>query len=215
MSLDRGLFIDLDGTLANSLPVMRLAYDQFLARFDKLGNDIEFGEINGPPLSKIVEILADTHSLPGTTHDLMSAYKAIIALVYKSVQPNEGAMELLHSAKAQGYKVGVVTSNSAKLTTDWLQRVGIYKLLDTLVTGEQVSQGKPNPEPYLTALEKTGCVAHRSFAVEDSFMGVRASVDAGLNTFHLSNASTNKKYVGVTTVSKLSDLITLLPGKQS
>jgi beta-phosphoglucomutase-like phosphatase (HAD superfamily) len=45
-----GLFIDLDGTLADSLGVLRRVYFLFLREFDQEGSDAEFDRLNGPKI---------------------------------------------------------------------------------------------------------------------------------------------------------------------
>src|SRR5271166_2066937 len=53
----RGLFLDLDGTLADSLGVLRRVYFCFLREFNQEGSDAEFDRLNGPKLSEIVGAL--------------------------------------------------------------------------------------------------------------------------------------------------------------
>lgn len=55
----RGLFLDLDGTLADSMPVMRETYFRFLARRGAQGSQEEFDSLAGRPLSDISVILKE------------------------------------------------------------------------------------------------------------------------------------------------------------
>src|SRR5688572_8005467 len=57
------LLLDFDGTLADSLGVMRSVYDQFLLSHDKEPSDAEFESLNGPPLFEVVRRLKCTHGL--------------------------------------------------------------------------------------------------------------------------------------------------------
>lgn len=209
----KGLFIDLDGTLADSLPVMRIVYARFLAPFEKPDSDAEFNALNGPPLSEVVATLAATHALPGSHEALMTLFQETIAAAYLEVSPNEGAEALLAVARDQGRKIGVVTSNSSALTWSWLLHVGLAELIDTVVAGEDVSRGKPDPEPYLTAMAQTACAAEGSVAVEDTVTGARAALAAGLSTFLLadSNASAD---LGATNIATLSELTSALLKQQ-
>jgi phosphoglycolate phosphatase-like HAD superfamily hydrolase len=61
-----GLFLDLDGTLADSLSLMRANYDRLLARHDRQGSDAEFDRMNGPPLSLVSQELIRAHGLKTT-----------------------------------------------------------------------------------------------------------------------------------------------------
>jgi beta-phosphoglucomutase-like phosphatase (HAD superfamily) len=58
--------------------------------------------------------------------------------------------------------------------------LGIGPRLPIVVIGSELARSKPDPLPYLTALERTGAVAAHSIAFEDSLSGVRAAVAADL-----------------------------------
>lgn len=204
-----GLFLDLDGTLADSLSVMRTAYHAFLSQCGRSGSDAEFVSLNGPPLSEIVDVLAATHGLSFSHEQLLAAYKRLIRDAYLDVAPDEAAGDLLRTARRLGFKVAVVTSNSAELATAWLARVGLMAMVDAVVGGDEVGQGKPNPEPYLLALRRSDCDPAASFAVEDSLMGAQASVSAGIPTFLLSD-SPGGPPDGVVVVGRLGDVTDFL-----
>jgi beta-phosphoglucomutase-like phosphatase (HAD superfamily) len=61
-----------------------------------------------------------------------------------------------------------------------LAALGIGQRLPILVIGAELARSKPDPLPYLTALERTGALASRSLAFEDSLSGVRSAAAAGL-----------------------------------
>ncbi|NQV82503.1 MAG: HAD-IA family hydrolase [Rhodospirillales bacterium] len=180
-----GLFLDLDGTLADSLGVMRRVYFRFLSDLDRAGSDGEFDSLNGPPLRVIIERLQETHRLDGAIDDLHDRYIAQVADCYRDVAPMDGAKELLAAAQGQGWPIAVVTSNEKKLVTEWLNRTGLDAWIEVIVSGEDVAHGKPDPEPYEAALRQTRCSAPGSIAVEDSLIGATAARAAGLRTFLL------------------------------
>lgn len=181
----RCLLLDLDGTLADSLGVMRRAYGRFLSDHDRIPDDAEFLALNGPPLAEVVRRLALTHAIPGAQADLLSRYEATIDGLYRTVPPNPGGPALLASAKAAGVTVGIVTSNSRRRTMDWLEATGLAALVDFVVGAEDAGRGKPFPDPYLAALARGGCGAEEAVAIEDSPQGVAAASGAGIPTLQL------------------------------
>ncbi len=187
--MSRALFLDLDGTLADSLSVMRAVYGDFLARFGESGSEAEFDRLNGPPLAEVVADLARTHAIDLPPASLVEIYWGLVEEAYLKVVPRAGAAELLRSARAQGMAVGVVTSSSARLTRTWLGKVGLHEQVDVIVGGEDVARGKPDPEPYAIALQRAGCEAAASLAVEDSAAGARAAIVAGIPTLFLADPS--------------------------
>ena len=176
----RGLFLDLDGTLADSLGLLRGAYHGFLARFGAVGSEAEFQSLNGPPLADIVATLRRSHGLVPEVGDLLDLYAGLIARDHAAVPPAPGARAVLERARQKGWVVAVVTSTARDPARRWLERVGLDTLVDELVGGDEVSVGKPDPEPYRLALRRTGCVAARSLAVEDSPQGASSAAAAGL-----------------------------------
>ena len=180
-----GLFVDLDGTLADSLSVMRQVYRRFLSNHGRPDDDGEFDRLNGPPLAQVVGHLARDHGLAEPLEILVAQYWQLIEQAYESVAPMAGAAELLAVAREFALPVALVTSNDGALAARWLARVGLADGFTAIIGGADVTHGKPDPEPYHLALRRTGCRAAVSWAVEDSGAGVRAAHAAGLQTFHL------------------------------
>lgn len=183
MSQSRGLFLDLDGTLADSLGVMRGVYGRFLAERSRPASDTEFSSLNGPPLAEVVRRLAATHSLVEPLGDLLAAYRRLIVDAYDAVRPMPGAAEIVETARRHGWIVGVVTSNGRDIVGRWLAHAGLAAGVDVLVAGEDVVHGKPAPDPYRLAVKRGECRVSSSIAVEDSPQGAQAAVAAGLRTF--------------------------------
>jgi HAD superfamily hydrolase (TIGR01509 family) len=178
-----GLFLDLDGTLADSLSLMREVYRLFLEKYSRTPSNDEFDAMNGPPLVEVVKSLAIIHGLDSTLEDLLSEYNCLIDNVYGLVSPSPNARALLEEARKRGWVIGIVTSNDEKRTREWLNKNGLISLVDSVVTGTDVTNGKPEPDPYLLALERSGCVASLAIAVEDSPQGAQSAIRAGLRTF--------------------------------
>ena len=89
----------------------------------------------------------------------------------------EGAAELLNRLPADVW--AIVTSGSKELATARLQRVNL-PIPRTLVTGDDVRQGKPAPEPYLVAAKRLGVAVGRCVVVEDAPAGIEAAHAAGM-----------------------------------
>lgn len=181
----RGLFLDLDGTLADSLPVMQAVYERFMAAHGKTGSADEFERLNGPPLMEVVAALKDAHALPSAVGDLLTEYAVLIVAAQRGVQPMAGARALVEAASDGGWTVGVVTSGNAGAARTWLDRVGLADRIAVVIGADEEGAGKPAPDPYLAALEAAECRASVSMAVEDSVLGATAAVAAGLQTYVL------------------------------
>ena len=177
------ILIDLDGTLADSLSVMREAYQVFLGGFRIEGTDTEFASLNGPPLTEVVRRLKVTHDLAHDAERLTEQYFGIIDQLYSGVSPSIGARQLLAVAKNHNCRVAIVTSNSSERTSAWLSRVGLSEFVDFIISGEQVKYGKPDPEPYVLASRMVDAPVDRIIAIEDSIQGATSAIGAGLFTY--------------------------------
>ncbi len=100
------------------------------------------------------------------------------------VTPFPGAVEMVAALRARGVAVGVVTSKRLEIARRTLARCGFTDGYDVLVCADEVTRGKPDPEPVILALERldlTGA-ADRTLFVGDSPHDLKAGRAAGTKT---------------------------------
>jgi HAD superfamily hydrolase (TIGR01509 family) len=90
-----------------------------------------------------------------------------------------GALELLRSIASAGIRQAIVTTSSRRLATIVSAALAEHVVLSEVVTGDDVSRGKPDPEPYLLAARRLGVPIADCAAVEDSPTGLAAAVASG------------------------------------
>ena len=93
-----------------------------------------------------------------------------------------GAPEILFAIKEKGIKIALVTSSGHKTVERYLQMSRLESVFDIIMTGDQVKNGKPHPEIFLTAAERLGVSPKHCMVVEDSPNGIRAGHAAGMFT---------------------------------
>jgi len=178
----RGLLLDLDGTLADSLPVLYAVYCRFLMTLGHTGHEAEFQRLNGPPLPEIVADLQATYDLPGRVDDLHALYQELLDDAHAHTPPAAGARSVLTRARSRGWVIAIATSATHAAAQRWIQRNRFDEFVAAVVGGDDVSRWKPDPEAYQTALLLIGSVAGVSLAVEDSEHGALAALGAGIPT---------------------------------
>jgi HAD superfamily hydrolase (TIGR01509 family) len=116
---------------------------------------------------------ADIESLRNQRNVLYGQLLAEAPLVINGV---DRVLASLHGR----YLMGVVTS-SRKDHFDVIHRnTGLLKYFDFVLTGEDYTRVKPEPDPYLKAIEKSGCGPEECLAIEDSLRGLTSAKAAGI-----------------------------------
>ena len=208
----KGIFFDFDGTLANCIDVMSKAYESFLYEYKIQPSQEEFKSLNGPPLSIVVNKLKKAHKLPHSDEFLLNRYNEIIDNLYVDVSLNDGAFELIGSAIENSILLAIVTSNSKKRVNNWLLKSNLINKFNFIVSGEDVSLGKPHPEPYLLALALAKLSHNQVVAIEDSEQGANSAFTAGIKTYLLtSGKNMNQHNEGnihhINSLSSLNDIL--------
>jgi HAD superfamily hydrolase (TIGR01509 family) len=176
----QALLFDLDGTLIDSDPDHLLAFQEVLAPHGiALDRALYATHIMGASNA----IIGDRFLPHLPAEERASVFEAKEA-AYRNrlgvATPTVGAAELLAFASARGLPCAVVTNAPRANAEKALAVIGLAEHLPILVIGGELARPKPDPLPYLTALELTDASAERSVAFEDSLSGVRAAVAAGL-----------------------------------
>lgn len=92
----------------------------------------------------------------------------------------KGTREILEFLKKNGAKVAIASSSRVGMVEDNLKNTGLTGFFDKIVGGNLVTHSKPDPEIYLKACELLGVKPEETFAVEDSYNGIRAASAAGM-----------------------------------
>ncbi|MBD5158113.1 MAG: HAD family phosphatase [Butyrivibrio sp.] len=106
--------------------------------------------------------------------------KAFDAILSKGVPLMKGTREILEFLKEKGARVAIASSSRVGMVEDNLKNTGLTGFFDKIVGGNLVTHSKPNPEIYLKACELLGVKPEESYAVEDSYNGIRAASAAGM-----------------------------------
>ena len=103
--------------------------------------------------------------------------------VLPEAKPMPGARSLLEQIKADGLQIVLVTGSAQHSLLERLNRdyPSIFHS-DLMVTGFDVTYGKPDPEPYLMAMHKAAVRPDETMVVENAPLGVRSAVAAGAYT---------------------------------
>jgi len=200
------LLFDNDGTLLSSLASVERCWTQWREEYGITAEAFARVGLHGRPAAEIAADLLPAEAVPG-------AVARIEQLEVDDV-PNGGAVllpgtaEFLASLPADRW--AVVTSATRRLAEARLDAVGI--LPKTLVTADDVTRGKPDPEPYLLAARELGVDPARCVVFEDAPAGLQAGRAAGMTTVALATTHEAHELTADLVVGDLSALSALVSG---
>ena len=114
-----------------------------------------------------------------------------------------GARELLDALAAAGVPMALVTSSFAVLADPFAAAVGLF---GAVVSGDEVSRPKPDPEPYVLAARKLGLDPGVCVAVEDSRSGIASAVGSGARVLAVEVLQAVEARAGLSIVGSLTDV---------
>lgn len=100
----------------------------------------------------------------------------------KGAPVKKGLYEILEFLKDNDIKIALATSTSRQTSLVNLESAKVKKYFNALVCGEDVTNGKPDPEVFLTAAKRIGIEPDQCVAFEDSFNGIRSAFASGMTT---------------------------------
>lgn len=194
--INEAVLFDLDGVIASSEIQKAAAHVQTV--LDLGGTDSPalralYGEIIGHSFETTRDRFLACAGLPSTS-TLRQAYLEHYHILYQDminkVQLTPGTQALLQALTSRTYRLGLVSSAHGDEVTALLRRHQIASFFTVVITREHVTAHKPNPEPYLKALESLDLAEHPELAVvfEDTWAGITAARAAGLTVFAVRHA---------------------------
>jgi HAD superfamily hydrolase (TIGR01509 family) len=176
------LLFDLDGTLTDTDALHLRAYQTLLARSGRSITERDYKtRIMGAANEAIMTWLFPDE--PVERHRAIAEEKERLFRSFAShMEPLPGLLDLLAWAATHGIKTAVVTNAPRANAEMMLSALRLSDRFPVLVIGDELARGKPDPLPYLTALQRLGSGPGAALAFEDSRSGVQAASTAGVET---------------------------------
>jgi len=186
----RALIFDVDGTLAETEELHRLAFNE---TFRASGLDWEWDQ---PLYAKLLEVtggkerirhyidvfgakpVLDNSAIAGLHRDKTRRYTDLVETGGLALKP--GIEALLTEAQAKGLKLAIATTTSRPNVDALLRATLGAQPFDVIAAGDEVAAKKPAPDVYLLALDRLGLPASCCVALEDTLNGLKSAQCAGL-----------------------------------
>ncbi|MEU4512750.1 HAD family phosphatase [Nonomuraea wenchangensis] len=215
MSME-AVFFDMDGLLVDSERVWLEIETGVMARLGAAWTPEHQAHLVGGSMERTIDYMLAVSGAevpPDTVRAWM--VDGMVARLSAGVELMPGAVELLDAVRAEGVPAGLVTSSLNEIAGAVLKGVG-REHFDVIVTADDVTHTKPDPEPYLTAARLLGVEPVRCVVLEDSPSGVAAATAAGCAVVAVPNIlpiepAPGRLVVPSLTAVTVADLRALLP----
>ncbi|MFD2205725.1 HAD family hydrolase [Kiloniella antarctica] len=139
--------------------------------------------------------------------DYNRLYSQIVtAEFHRDIPIKPGVRELLSLLRTLEIPIAVATSTDRGAANDHLSRAELAPYFRAIITRDDVSRGKPHPEPYLLAANTLGVDAKYCLALEDSHNGVRSAHGAGMQTIMVPDMLPATKEISDLCIAVMNDL---------
>lgn len=180
----KAVLFDLDGTLVDSMGLWKEIDIQFMKDRDLAMPESLQMDIAGMSMYETALYFIREFELEDQPEDLMDLWNEMARENYRHhVELKPGAIEFLQSLKDKGIKTGLATSNSYDLVQACFEGTGLGKYLDAVVSADEVKNGKPAPDVYLTCARKISVDPRTCIVFEDVIQGVQAARNAGMKVY--------------------------------
>jgi HAD superfamily hydrolase (TIGR01509 family) len=172
---------DMDGTLVDTEPYWMRAEHELVESYGGTWSHEKALKLVGLPLlgsAKVIREEGVDLEPPAIVDWLLDS---VVKQVRERVPWQPGALELLSALAAAGVPCALVTMSYRVFADEVVER-GPAGAFTTLVTGDEVTRGKPHPEPYLIAADRLGVDPSACVAIEDSPVGIASAMASGART---------------------------------
>lgn len=180
---------DMDGVLLDSEPIYYRVEQQIVSRYNKDINTI-LPKLLGRTAASCARITVDELGLPLSPDQYLQERNAILLDQMKSVEILPGVEQTVRHLKSLGVRCAIATSSPRDLLES--KKYGkddFFALFDALVCGDDVKNGKPDPEIFLKAAAAIAAEPANCVVFEDAPAGLKAARLAGMKTVALPNRS--------------------------
>jgi HAD superfamily hydrolase (TIGR01509 family) len=176
----RAVVFDLDGLMFNTEDIYPLALDRTCqGRGARYGAELR-EQMMGRPGKTALQILIDALGWDATVEAIQSETDAHLReLLPLHLQTMPGLLELLAAIEQQNLPKAIGTSSRRWFVESVLAPFSLADRFHSILTAEDVTHGKPDPEIYLKAADRLGVAPHEMAVLEDSTNGCRAALAAG------------------------------------
>ena len=178
----KAVLFDMDGVLIDAKDWHYEALNRALGLFGaEISRYDHLHTFDGLPTRVKLEMVSEGQFLPKELHGFINELKQdyTAELIHQKCHPMFHHEYALSRLRSEGYQIAVC-SNSIRSTIElMMEKAHLKQYLDLIVSNEDVKKAKPDPEMYITAMQKLGLHPDECIVVEDNPKGIQAGKASG------------------------------------
>lgn len=181
--LYKAVVFDMDGVIFDSERAVMQCWKEVASRHNIPDIEKAILACTGTTMVRTREIMLNLYGADFPYDEYARESSAIFHSRYDGgrLPMKPGVKELLTFLKERGKKTALASSTRQQVVTDELRDAGIIEYFDRIICGDMVSRSKPAPDIFLKACEELNVSPSDSYAIEDSYNGIRAAHAGGLH----------------------------------
>ncbi|CBG89848.1 fructose-1-phosphate/6-phosphogluconate phosphatase [Citrobacter rodentium] len=175
-----GLIFDMDGTILDTEPTHRKAWDEVLGRYGMRFDHQAIIALNGSPTWRIAQAIIELNQADLDPYALAEEKTvAVKSMLLDSVEP----LPLVEVVRAwYGRRpMSVGTGSESVVAEALLNHLGLRRYFDAVVAADHVRHHKPAPDTFLLCAQRMGVPPARCVVFEDADFGIQAARAAGMD----------------------------------
>ena len=186
----KAVIFDMDGVLIDAKDWHYEALNRALGLFGlEISRYDHLVTYDGLPTKKKLEMISRERGLPQGLHDFINEIKQqyTMELIFTNCKPKFFHEYALSKLKKDGYLLAVC-SNSIRNTIDvMLGKADLIKYLEFYLSNQDIVKAKPDPEMYITAIQKLKLKPEECLVVEDNENGIKSAIASGAHLLQVDN----------------------------
>ncbi|WP_339307580.1 HAD family hydrolase [Paenibacillus sp. FSL R5-0519] len=179
----QAVIFDMDGVLIDSEPIYFEIERSSFAHFGAVMTEEEHHTYVGVTLESMWQQVLDKHQLTATLDEVLAYHQHNVMqtmLAHSNLTAMPSVERWLSWLHEQHISIAVASSSPRALIDLIMNKTGLGRYFEVRMTGEEVENGKPAPDIFLTTAEMIGASPSNCLVIEDSRNGVQAAKSAGM-----------------------------------